>query len=487
MSDLYDICIVGSGPAGAFAANNLSKNNKKVILIDAGDKYPSSNIKNNFDLKRSKINGSIDFGFSEQIGGSSNLWAGQLSEMNAIDLEERTEFNFLKWPFNQNQLAFYYDRVKKIIGFDENKYIYHDTHGIELREAICMDEPYNTKVLLKNLKNLTLLSNTSVSKVIINEQKDSVLSIRVFNSRTREFKDIKAKNYILASGTISNIRIMLNSLQDFKKIDPDFFDSIGAYFSTHPKGYVGKINLNEKTLNNPLINVFPNSMGYSKYYFGLEKHSLCKNQLLNHCLRIESIYALRMGKILEYFKKIFSWIPFLSNNPYVLKSILNLGVKIFQVIEKFSQKKSYDGNYLVRGFFDQKSKKNNRISISSKKSDSGLPLAVIEWEFDEDDWNEVDRFMEVIKFKLEKNSIGTFKYTRPASKHFTGIHSHFIGGTRIGESSSNSVVDENLKVHYLDNLYISGPSVFPSFGYANPFLTIAALSIRLSDHLLKND
>jgi choline dehydrogenase-like flavoprotein len=40
-----------------------------------------------------------------------------------------------------------------------------------------------------------------------------------------------------------------------------------------------------------------------------------------------------------------------------------------------------------------------------------------------------------------------------------------------------------LKVHGLGNIYISGPSVFPSFGHANPFFSIAALSVRLSDHL----
>ena len=114
MSKLYDICIVGSGPAGAFAANHLAKNDKKVLLVDAGNTMPSSDVRNNFDLKKSKIDGSIDFGFSEQIGGSSNLWAGQLSEMNEIDLESRAKYNFLSWPLNYNQLKVYYKNVKKI-------------------------------------------------------------------------------------------------------------------------------------------------------------------------------------------------------------------------------------------------------------------------------------------------------------------------------------------------------------------------------------
>ena len=47
------------------------------------------------------------------------------------------------------------------------------------------------------------------------------------------------------------------------------------------------------------------------------------------------------------------------------------------------------------------------------------------------------------------------------------------------------VVDHNCKVFNYSNLYISGPSVFATYGYANPFLTIVALSIRLSEHLSK--
>ena len=53
----------------------------------------------------------------------------------------------------------------------------------------------------------------------------------------------------------------------------------------------------------------------------------------------------------------------------------------------------------------------------------------------------------------------------------------------MGNSQYKSVVDSNLKVHNLNNLFIIGSSVFPSGGHANPTLTIIQLSLRLADHL----
>ncbi|KAF9631055.1 hypothetical protein BFW01_g1917 [Lasiodiplodia theobromae] len=85
----------------------------------------------------------------------------------------------------------------------------------------------------------------------------------------------------------------------------------------------------------------------------------------------------------------------------------------------------------------------------------------------------------------------------PALQGF-GAVAHEVGTMRMGrdetsddedEEGSNSdaagVVDENLKVHNLDNLYVCDLSVFPFSPAANPSLTLTALAMRLGDHLTK--
>jgi choline dehydrogenase-like flavoprotein len=47
----------------------------------------------------------------------------------------------------------------------------------------------------------------------------------------------------------------------------------------------------------------------------------------------------------------------------------------------------------------------------------------------------------------------------------------------------HGVADADGRVHATDNVYVAGASTFPTAGFANPVLTIVALSARLARHL----
>jgi len=53
----------------------------------------------------------------------------------------------------------------------------------------------------------------------------------------------------------------------------------------------------------------------------------------------------------------------------------------------------------------------------------------------------------------------------------------------MGLSSSNGVVDGNLKVFNTNNVWVAGSSVFSMGGHANPTLSIVQFSLRLAEHL----
>ena len=47
----------------------------------------------------------------------------------------------------------------------------------------------------------------------------------------------------------------------------------------------------------------------------------------------------------------------------------------------------------------------------------------------------------------------------------------------------HGVVEPSCRVHGVSDLYVTGGSVFPTSGAANPTLTIVALAMRLADEL----
>ena len=64
-----------------------------------------------------------------------------------------------------------------------------------------------------------------------------------------------------------------------------------------------------------------------------------------------------------------------------------------------------------------------------------------------------------------------------------GTTHHEAGTLASGTAASNSVTDADLKFHEVDNLYATGPAVFPTVGSPNPMLTGTALARRLADKL----
>lgn len=68
-----------------------------------------------------------------------------------------------------------------------------------------------------------------------------------------------------------------------------------------------------------------------------------------------------------------------------------------------------------------------------------------------------------------------------------GVFSHEVGTMRMpSPTDDDSVVDSNLKVNGFENLFVCDLSVFPVSTEANPTLTLAALSMRLSSFLEGN-
>jgi choline dehydrogenase-like flavoprotein len=60
---------------------------------------------------------------------------------------------------------------------------------------------------------------------------------------------------------------------------------------------------------------------------------------------------------------------------------------------------------------------------------------------------------------------------------------HHIGGARMSRRPIDGVTDAFGAVHQIPNVFVTGSATFPSGGFANPTLTIAALVLRQAKYL----
>jgi glucose dehydrogenase len=122
----------------------------------------------------------------------------------------------------------------------------------------------------------------------------------------------------------------------------------------------------------------------------------------------------------------------------------------------------------------------NRITLSKSRRDLfGRPIGHLIFNYAEEDRVLLDQMRTLIRGWLPQiGATRVFEAEVAWSRHHQGA-------CRMGQNPRTSVVDRNLRVHESPNLYVCGSEVFATGGGMQPSLSIAALALRLADHVLQ--
>ncbi len=115
----------------------------------------------------------------------------------------------------------------------------------------------------------------------------------------------------------------------------------------------------------------------------------------------------------------------------------------------------------------------------------GMPKVRLAWNLTGFETRTIYDFVEMLRRKVSAAGWGRVK-NRMEPEALLKVMSmgfHHMGTTRMHEDPKRGVVDPQLRVHGIENLFVTGSSVFPTSGAANPTFTIVALTLRLADHL----
>src|SRR5574339_149321 len=108
----YDVCIVGSGPAGMTLAVELADSGLRVAVLESGRLKPSAPADALRALKSEGI-GIKEWSRERVFGGTSTTWAGLSSPLDPVDFSARPFLRLPGWPIGRETLAPYWERAAR--------------------------------------------------------------------------------------------------------------------------------------------------------------------------------------------------------------------------------------------------------------------------------------------------------------------------------------------------------------------------------------
>ena len=121
----------------------------------------------------------------------------------------------------------------------------------------------------------------------------------------------------------------------------------------------------------------------------------------------------------------------------------------------------------------------NQVTLDPKEKDRyGLPVPRVAFSYGQNDLASIEDGVNKCKEILSAAGGGEPMYVTPDT-------AHLMGGCRMGSDPKNSVVNGCCQSHDIPNLFICDASVFVTGGSANPTLTVMALAARTAEYIVE--
>jgi choline dehydrogenase-like flavoprotein len=548
LKQTYDVIVVGSGATGGWAAKRFSEAGLKVALLEAGravtareftEHMPSFQLKyrnHSPEVMRTRpiqrqcyacmeynyewfvndlenpYSTPPDKPFTWQrlrvLGGRSLVWGRQSYRLSDVDFKGASRDGYdVDWPISYADLAPYYDIVERYVGISgarENNPMLPDGQflppmnmscgEIRLRESMkrkfgrtltigraailtqphngrapchycgpcergCMtysyfSSPFTTVKDALKTGNCTLLTDAIVSHVDMDAGSNKARGVTFVHRTTRETRQVSGKAVILCAQALESTRILLNSsTREYPKGLANSSGLLGRYLMDHVVGG-GASGVFED------LKVLPSA---------------------NPPHRPNGIYVVRYRNT-----------PDTDKHPHFIRGYgfqgdsspeFNLNAPGVGAEYKKAVKQ---GVYRVSlgAFGESLANFDNFCEIDPDLKDAwGIPALRISMVHGK---NEAALMRDAAVTAAEMLEAAGAKNIRlTTAVEMPGMAVHEVGTARMGDDRKKSVLNPFCQSHDVSNLLVADGSCFVSSACQNPTLTMMAITVRASDHLIE--
>ncbi len=510
----YDVCIVGAGPAGITLALELEASGLRVCLLEAGgaDYEPETQ-----RLLEGEVVGQqypdLRDTRAAALGGSTIVWAGWCRPLEALDFEPREWCGACGWPFGLDELRPWYERAHEICDLGPFEYDPERWTGVLGTDRLLPSDPtftdeiFHARILnfgrhyrerLERSRTIHLVLHAPVTRLRLEGPACTAVEVRTFGGHELA---IRAGRFVLAAGGIENPRLLLLSADDPAAAPGNAGGLVGRYFTDHAYVEPGTLVLREPARLG-FYQLRPAGPGpdpsrvrgvLSLRREAVERERLANAQLFFHP-RYEAHRVFATGEVkamLELGNKLKRRAVPGGAWPYVRRAARAPHRLALALARKLMVKDGPGRRWRMRAAFETEFRPENRVVLTDERDRLGRRRVRVEWRIGDGDVRNMRRVATLFDQRVRQAGLGRFEPAFPdeprAWREAVESGKHHMGTTRMHVVPEHGVVDGNGRVHGTTNLFVTGSSVFPSGGYANPTLTIVALAARLADHLGRGD
>jgi choline dehydrogenase-like flavoprotein len=512
-NEKVDVVIVGAGASGSVYASVLAKAGKKVVLIESGPDWELSDlISSEIWGRRVKpaggpilLEGKNPMGYANQagwgVGGAALHYFANFPRLLPTDFKVRSEHNRAQdWPISYQDVAPFYDKVAREIGVSGDAKAEErwrpageaypmppmktfrsgdiflkgfEASGIPMvpapvgmnsvefkgRPACLYDGWCHVGCPIGALANplVTYLGDarkagaevralSTVTRILTNQAGTRVTGVEYYDDKQQK-QTQEASLVLLAAWSAQNPRLLLNSATDkHAKGLGNASGLVGHFMMTH--NVASTWAMFDEDVKNHMGTIAVQYMSYERYAKTSHPGAFGSSFVV-------AGFALKTSDLASSRGDLFG--PELAD--YMKRAARNLAG--------------------IKAFGEDQPEMENRVELTSGKDEFGMPLGKLIHSYSPDSlalWNaNLEEGLKIAKASGAKEVWSARGGPVPTS--------HLMGGTIMGSDAGNSVVNSYGQSHEIPNLWVAGPSIFPTAGASNPTFTIFALSQRGAERM----